>query len=163
MLEQNHAELDRKGVSNIVISISLILIVTSISIILWSLTNNVINKSPLDESCLDFIGISIEEACYLNSDEIKIALEKRDSKVNIKKISFSFLPSDSLWEITGKKCLDARLEDRKYGSYCDIIDHRARYVFDTSDLEVQNTIAVSVSGNYINCFIGEKEIKSTCE
>jgi len=113
MSEQNHAEsdkilstknkLDKKGVSNILVSTFLILIVISAIFILWSITNNVLNKGSLEETCVDFIGISIEEACYLNNNEIKIRLEKGTSKVNIKKIGFSFLPSNSLWEISGKK------------------------------------------------------------
>jgi len=118
MLVQNHVELNRKkGAANILVVILLILIAMSGVFILWSVVNKVILLSP-EENCFDYIGFSLEGACYLSENEIKVTLKRGFDDEEIRKLSFMFFPSNSFWEITGKKCLDVRLANNdKYGGY----------------------------------------------
>jgi hypothetical protein len=164
MLEQNYAGSNKKAAANIIVVILLILIaITSLSI-LWKVVTKTVLLSP-EDNCINYIGISLEDACYLSETELKVTLKRDFDKEEIKKIKFSFSPSDSLWEINGEKCLDVRLnKNNKYGGYCDLITagEALSYVFNTEELELkQNQVIVSIE-NQISCLIGEKEIKSEC-
>lgn len=171
MLVKKNVGLGKKAIAGMIVTIILILLAISAVFVLWSTFNNVILQSPIDENCLDFVGISVEKACYLINEgenkEIKVVLKNGGFGDGIvREIDFLFLPSDSLWVLSGEKCSDARLENREYGGYCDILERGEEfsYVFNVNspDLDVQDKVKVYVSGNRISCFAGEKEIKASC-
>ena len=160
MLVQNHVKSNKKGAANILAVILLILLAMSSIFILWRVVNKIVLLSP-EDNCLNYIDISIEEACYLNENEIKVKLKRGLNNKEIKKLRFSFSPSNSLWEITGEKCLDVKLEkNSKYGSYCSIPKplESSSYIFNFEP--DQNKVAVSAGE--ASCLIGEKEIKEKC-
>ena len=165
MLEQNIAGLNKKGITEIITIILLVILSIAGVLIIWSVTREIVLKSPSQlTSCIDFFSFSIDKACYLNKDEIKITIKRKFKNINVNKIKFEFYPSNALWEISGEKCLDVRLENKKYGEYCDIVDNleSISYIFKVSDLEIQEKVFVAVEGNEIICEIGEKEIKEVC-
>ena len=166
MLEQNIAELNKKGISEIIIFIFLIILIITPILVLWAITKGIILKSPSPyyDCITDFSSFSIEKACYLNKDEIKITIKRGQDNVKVNKIKFEFSPSNALWEISGEKCLDVRLEDKKYGGYCNIVDNlrSISYIFKIDNLEIQEKVLVVVEGNEIVCKIEEKKIKGVC-
>ena len=158
--KENFKKFSRKGAANVLVVILLILIVMGSVFILWKVVNKVVLLSP-GENCFNYIGFSLEDACYLSENEIKVILKRGFDEEDISKLSFSFFPSNSLLEITGEKCLDVRLsKNDRYGGYCDILDggESLSYVF---NLEPgQERVSFSVGDG--NCFIGERDIRGGC-
>ena len=127
---------------------------------LWSVVNKVVLLSP-EENCFDYIGFSLENACYLTENEIKVTLKRSFDESDVRKLGFLFSPSNSFWEITGEKCLDVRLsKNDNYGGYCDILTEGEllSYIFNFES--GQDKVGLSVGET--NCFIGETEIESEC-
>lgn len=122
-------------------------------------------EDDLGISCIDFVkSISIESACNLNENEVQVTLKRIDGDFFVERIEFEFFPSDSLWKVDGSKCLDVRLEDKKYGSYCDILreEQTASYIFHHS-LGKQKEVILFVTKNTLSCRSDSKEIERSCD
>lgn len=142
--------------SAVIASIVLILIVLSSIIILYNLTKT-INKSP--QSCFYFNLGSIK-TCYLNDNQLKLTLNYNIQFPNINKIKISFSPSGSLWEITGKKCSDIKLENNSYGNYCQIPlpGESKTYILNLTNLSKQDKIFLDVYINDSLCNLAQSQI-----
>lgn len=165
MLAQARAELNKKkGLSNVVIAVFFILLSLIAVSTLWIATKQLIMKSPIEKSCFDYFGMSIEKACYLGQDEVLVEVNRNFEKINIEYMDFQLLPGNAIWEITGKKCSDARFLNTKYGGYCSLIDEGAvfSYVFNVSGLDRQEEAMLGVYNGYQLCSIGSEEIKNSC-
>ena len=148
------------------IIILLIILIALILIILWIYFNisSRVKQDALGVTCVDFIkSISIEKACNLNENEIEIILKRIDDDFFVEKIEFEFFPSNSLWRVDSSKCLDIKVEARRYGSYCDIVDEEEQlsYIFNHS-LNKQSEITLFVTRNTLTCETEKKEIKEFC-
>ena len=172
MLVQNLVESNKmfnkkskKGISEILALISLITISLFTIIIIWNLNKDLIAKSPIEFSCFNLMNsVSMNNVCYLNNDEIKIEIKRNFDNVKIKKMRISFDPSSSLWEISGKKCSDIRMQEKKYGNYCNILSpgKEIYYVINTIGLEKQKKAVLSIETENQICFIDDKDIKINC-
>jgi hypothetical protein len=117
--------------------------------------------------CFDLsTGMGIEKACYLNNEEIKIDVKRGFDGIQIESLRFSFLGASlnsSVWEITGKKCLDIRLGER-YGNYCRIVPEGAvySYVFNVTSLENENSVRLGAGIKESFCNLGEMPIAVSC-
>jgi len=162
MLEQNLVEFNKKAQVQIFVVIFLIVISLVAVILIFNLSYKIIKKSPQD-FCPSFLNsVSIKKACYLNNEEVKIIL-KRNFNYDFKKIRVLFNPSNSIWEISGKKCKDVRLEEKNYGNFCSVIleGEEKSYVINTTDLGKQEKIVLFV-GDEKFCFVEEKIIEDRC-
>jgi len=122
-------------------------------------------EDDLGISCIDFVkSISIEGACNLNENEVQVTLKRVDGDFFVERIEFEFFPSDSLWKVDGSKCLDIRLKDKNYGSYCDILreEQIASYVFHHS-LGKQKEVSLFVTKNSLSCKSESKQIRESCD
>ncbi|MEK6872744.1 MAG: hypothetical protein AABW90_01895 [Nanoarchaeota archaeon] len=172
MSVQNLVELNKmfnkkskKGISEILALVSLIIITLFAIIIIWNLNKNLITKSPIELSCFNLMGsISMNNICYLNNDELKIEIKRNFDSAKIKKMRISVDPSNSLWEISGKKCSDIKMQGKKYGNYCDVLSpgEEIYYIININGLEKQKKAVLSIETENQICFISDKEIKINC-
>jgi flagellin-like protein len=166
MLGLHRAE-SNKALSNVVASIILIVITILAVIIVWFFTKNIISKSPPELGCFDLSsGMGIEKACYLNNEEIKVDVKRGFDGIQIENLRFSFLGASlnsSVWEITGKKCLDIRLGER-YGNYCYIVPEGAvySYVFNVIGVENENSVKLGAGIEDGFCNLGERFVAVSC-
>jgi len=132
-----------KAQAGLIVVIMLILVAIAGVVIVSNLTLSIV-KSPPTISCIYYAGSSIDKACYLNKEEIKIIVNKDPNPDPIEKIGFIFTPSNAKWELTGKRCTDAKIEGRDYNNYCRILlaGERMPYIFNTSDIETQEKVTV---------------------
>jgi len=161
MLAPVRAE-SNKGLSSVVTAVLLILVVLAIVSIIYTSASRFIRTSP--EMCKDYVdAFKLENACYLNSGEVKVAITREYFSPDIKMIKLSLFPSNAVWEITGKKCTDVRLEGKEYEGYCDIVGkgYTSYYILDMKNLDSEEQITLSVEDREL-CVIGEKSIKSSC-
>ena len=122
-------------------------------------------KAPIEASCLEFSrSFSIEKACYLNDDEIELNVKREFDNVEVKSLLISFEQSESLWEISGKKCSDIRLKGKNYGNYCDIVDEGGSlsYVFNVSEMEREEKVKLAVESASKLCVVEEASVRESC-
>ena len=153
---------NKKAQAGIIISILLVVLSLSSIILVWNFTKPIL-ESPEEVNCIYLInGLSINNACYLNENEVAITINKKTNEPT-NKLRFTFTGLDTaIWEITGEKCLDAHLLDETYGHYCKLpsTGETFTYVFNVSGLEKKEKIILQVGNNL--CFIADKEIKESC-
>ena len=155
-----------KAISSIIVSLFLIIIAIMAILIVWAVTRNLVSKSP-EFGCIDISNqLSIGKACYLNNEEVKVIITRGFDEMQIEKLRLSFLSSDSnnsIWEITGKKCLDIRVGGR-YGGYCNIVSegNTYSYVFNMSGLQNYEKVRLAAGIKDNLCFIEDKEIQGNC-
>lgn len=156
-----HAE-SRKGISEIVVAMLLILIAITASLTIYSFTRNIIQSAPLEKTiCFDADrSFSLEQACYLNENEIKIVISRSLDNLAVDKLMISFSPNRAVWEIKEKKCADIRLESQSYGEYCKVIEPGIRfsYVFNMAGVEKEATAGVIAVASGVECELGRIEI-----
>jgi len=146
--------------------ILLLLLLLALIFIIWYFLNLTPESEEvvLGTPCVDFVkSVFIEDACNLNNDEVQVTLRRIDADYFIEGFEFGFFPSDSLWKVDGSKCLDVRLKDKRYGSYCDVVDEdqTATYVFHHS-LGKQSDVNLFVIRNSLSCESESKEIRESC-
>jgi hypothetical protein len=155
----------KKAISNIlVISIFLAMILT-ILLATWVLTKNIILKAPAELSCISYMNpLKIEKACYLDSNEVKLIIKRNLEDFELKKIKVLFSPYGAIWEISGKKCSDIKLNDKEYGNYCEIVQpgNTISYIFNMAHLDKQNKVSLYLNiGNSV-CVSDSRVISSGC-
>jgi len=147
----------KKAVSNIIVAVLLIVLVITLIAIFWASVIKIIRMSPLETEYIDLTNqISIEKACYLNENEIKIDIKRSFGEVDIEKLRVYFLgDSENIFEISGKKCSDIKINE-KYGGYCEVLraGESLSYIFNMTGLTKKQKVELEV-------FIkGEKEGRS---
>lgn len=154
-----------KGISNILVVVLLILIAIAAIGILWQYTREVIKKSPLEKTiCLETGSFSLERACYLNNEEIRVIIARDLDNLVVDKLDVSFSPNQAEWEIKKKKCSDMRLETGVYGEYCKVLDSGVRmgYVFNVSGIEKESSVGVLASIGEVDCELGRINVEASC-
>jgi len=166
MLVRNHVE-SNKGISNLVTTLILVVIALGLVSVLWYTTKKIISTSPLETDFFCLVSdILIKRACYLNDDEIQVDVKRGVDELKIKKLEMRFfsLNETFIWVVSGEKCLDIRLKEKEYGSYCDILPQVSSfsYVFNFTDLPKQERVKLVLGTENDFCIAGEKEIKNFC-
>src|SRR3989344_7892888 len=152
---------NKKAQSEIITTILLCLLVIAAITILWIMVKNVVVlKSPTQDNCISLLTSSIKNACY-QDNEIKVTLNRGEGIIAVDKIRVIFSPAEAIWEIQGSKCLDAKIDGREYGGYCDILQagETRTYVFNTNTLDKQETVSVIFYANDLACEIAKENIK----
>ena len=126
----------------------------------WYLTDYYLNLKGCPEVVSSF---SVDSSCNLNEEEVMVFLERGSDDFNLDRIKFEFQPSNSLWKVDGVKCADVRLNENKYGSYCELIgeEEEERYVFNLEE-GVQERVDVFVEGGGLSCRIGGVGVGGEC-
>ena len=168
MLEQVRAGLNKnkKGISNIIVTVLLITILMLGILIFWTAIRRIVSKSPEELNCIDLISsLSLQDACYLNENEIKVTVKRGFDEENIERLRFVFGNfDDSIWEITGKKCSDVRVNERRYGGYCDILKsgQGISYIFNMAGIDKKERVRLGAGSVDNLCEISEVEIEKSC-
>ncbi len=166
--EKKKRNLKKKKSRGFVLIFILLTIILALGLTVWIfIQNEMITLSPLEFKfwdCSEFKeSFSVENACNLNENEVEVSLKRSFDDINLERIKLEFQDSGSLWKIDGAKCLDVRLKENKYGSYCELIkeEESNSYVFNLS-LGKQTNVKVQVEGNGITCNVGQREIAVSC-
>ncbi|MEK6872032.1 MAG: archaellin/type IV pilin N-terminal domain-containing protein [Nanoarchaeota archaeon] len=163
-IKNSNTKTNKKAVSEIITTVILIMLVITAIIIVWVMVKNVaVLKGPTPQDCLLLLQSTIKNACY-EQREIKIIISRGLDNFALDKIRFMFSPAQAIWDIKGTKCLDARLNDREYGGYCDILQagETLTYVVNAEALEKQDEITILFYADELACEIGKETIKPQC-
>jgi len=150
-----------KGMSNLIVTLIFIGLTIIAIGILWSPVRDIITKSPIEKQCFFYSGASsIIEAKYLDNNEIQVGVRRKTGERDFDNLKFTFFPSGSVWEISGKKCSDVRLKDSDYGRVCKVLSsgETKYYIFEVSELPIQQEISLSVTKDDLDCFVEDREI-----
>ena len=167
MLAQHHVKLNRKGISSVLTTILMVLMVVLAVTIFWTATKRIVQESPNEKiDCVTLYNeIKINKACYLNDNEIKVIVKRNFDNSNFEKMRFAFSGDDSaIWEITGKKCSDVRVGVvGRYGGYCDIVEigNTITYVFNVVGIGKIDNVKLGV-GNGNLCSVSENSVDDGC-
>ena len=151
---------NKVGMSNIVVNIMLIVIAIALVVVLWAGTQKIIQTSPNIDCVFIKENIDIKESCY-NGDELKVKVVRDLEEFDLDKIRFYFSGEDtSIWELTGKKCSDVRINDKEYGGYCELIEdaETKNYIFNLEGLEIKSEVRLEVDIQGQDCYIQTREI-----
>ncbi len=163
-MKQHPAESNKTKSQASLIAVVILIVIVIAGVGVLSTIVIKVSKSPPTNSCIYYMGSSIEKACYLNEEEIKIIVNNDVKSKPMEKIGFAFTPSNSKWELTGKKCTDTRIEGNDYNNYCRILSpgEKIPYILNTSGIEKQESVTVYFSANNTLCEIGTKKIEINC-
>lgn len=168
MSEQRAAESssNKKGLSNVVATVFLILIAILAVLLVWKFAFPLIQKSPLEQvNCLDVYNtFSLQNACYLSENEVKLVVSRSFDNLDVNKLVISFSPNEARWQIGNEKCSDIRLESGEYGNYCSVVDTGSKrsYVINMANVEKEDSVGVSVFVGNEECAIGKINISPSC-
>ena len=117
MSELFHAELNKKGLSEVIATVLFILLAIVLVTIVWISAKKLILTAPVEAKCFELSNqFFIEKACYLSDSEIEVAIRRTIESQTIDKLSLEFLPSGAIWEIKGTKCLEVKTGTNKNGT-----------------------------------------------
>jgi len=165
----------KRGIN--VIIVTLIIMALSLSAVFIIYTN--VKKVVRDDfgeqiSCFEASTlvptIFLKNACYLNSGEIAVDIERKTDTMTLRNIKLAFFGENSTrWLIKdNKKCSDVRAYSAEYGGYCEVvkIDSEKTYVFNVSDLDKKNQVKLVitqlVNGEEKSCLVDTRDIKESC-
>lgn len=158
------SERNRVGLGKKKLVIILIVVLIVIGALVWIFFGNFKEVISEIKGCSDFRNsFSIEGACNLNENEVKVDLKRIDDNINLVRIKFEFKPSNSLWKVDGSKCLDVRLNENKYGNYCELIEEENEnsYILNLS-LGKQESVKVLAEDRGRICKIGRVDVGGDC-
>jgi glyoxylate utilization-related uncharacterized protein len=163
-MKQHPAESSKTKSQASIITVLILIIIVIAGVGVLSTMVIKVSKSPPTSSCVNYLSSSIEKACYLNEGEIKVIINKDTNSPSINLIGFSFIPSGSKWELTGKKCTDARIEGNDYNQYCKVLSagEKLSYILNASEIEKQEEVIVYFSADNLKCQIGKRKIDVSC-
>jgi hypothetical protein len=165
MKNQNLAESHKKSQAGIIVLVVLIIVIFAGAIIVWNIVHGIIRKSPPEADCLSFLDLgSIENACYLDNNQLKLILKTNFNDIEIKKISIYFSPSNSYWEITGKNCSDVKMGNNPYGYECQLplLGETKNYILNMTNLSIQDQVNIYFGINNSLCKFYSAQIINSC-
>jgi len=159
---------NKKADSNLIATITFVLLGISVIAIFWAIVSNSLNLSP-QISCSDFEfknSLKINRACYLNENEIIIFLERKLDSEQIDSLEFDFGDFGFLLKDKSFGCSDIREFDSEYGRSCEVIQQGLEkdYVFSVDGEEISKNIFIGVylGENNEMCVGSQKEISASC-
>ncbi|MDD5149106.1 MAG: hypothetical protein PHC28_01310 [Flavobacterium sp.] len=165
---------NKKGLNEVIVILVIVVLSLAAAFLLYYNLRNITDEQFGDEvSCFDNFAITqsvfIKEACYLNSGEIVVEVERKSDALSLIDLRFVFFGDNSTkWKIVEKKCSDVRTLSTKYGGYCSIPnqDSEINYVFNVSDLEKKNQVKLVITefsdSEELSCLVDTRTIKERC-